>query len=543
MNLSLKDIHRPISWYGASLKGRSKEEFNKIKGKILHYLKNPIDNRSLLDIVDCIEDTQSLGVHSIPVLKEIVDFLRVKLLSKGVDELQHVVILLDILVKNSGYRLHVLIGRRTFMKTLSLVGRRCYTNTKKEYAMLALLIFDCFQAWGEAFLPRKHIYPQIHPTYWNLRTKYCVDFPRPEFDPTRVPIFLGPVTQREIELARIINKEDEEGDSTKSGNYYELPDDERSCIVTKDPQYPRSPTRKALTTDPCASPLQQSMQAISSSRKIKTTEMTASQDSEQLSPFGSYTNDFDDFDLIEFDDEIVFTPQHDFKAAHNDAAANSNQLQDNDESEGKRSFIDQRSQPTSPSQKIKSSDEDDIRIVQNFFRRLSARSKQKHNTEKLTLTVPGTPPTMKPPPPPRETPSKKNSSPERSPEQKCERPVPSIINNTKNEDMQLESKLSSTAVSPSLSKLVSNTSCNVSQENSDRSKLSKSQKSTAPGFSWLQNVESMETVEESPAPTLKPPNPRGKTGVGTSYVKPASDPTVEIVFYGTQRVVRNKQNS
>jgi hypothetical protein len=48
---------------------------------------------------------------------------------------------------------------------------------------------------------KRQIYPHIWDTYFKLRSKYKIIFKRPDFDPTRVPIFLDPVSLKERELS------------------------------------------------------------------------------------------------------------------------------------------------------------------------------------------------------------------------------------------------------------------------------------------------------------------------------------------------------
>lgn len=64
-----------------------------------------------------------------------------------------------------------------------------------------MTILDCLQAWGEAFYPRRHLYPHIWETYHKLKIFYMIPFPRPDFDPTRVPIFLGPLRVKDYQAA------------------------------------------------------------------------------------------------------------------------------------------------------------------------------------------------------------------------------------------------------------------------------------------------------------------------------------------------------
>eukprot|EP01034_Spumella_vulgaris_P046158 gene46158-57556_t len=86
----------------------------------------------------------------------------------------------------------------TFMKNC---GHRegARVKTADHYKVFTLGI-DCIQAWGEAFISRSALYPHIYETYHKMRYKYHIPFPRVDFDPTRVPIFLGPITTKETQL-------------------------------------------------------------------------------------------------------------------------------------------------------------------------------------------------------------------------------------------------------------------------------------------------------------------------------------------------------
>ncbi len=104
---------------------------------------------------------------------------------------------MDALVKNCGPKIHVLIGQYRFMTTLSKISRvwlRGYHSRSKTVANHGL---DTIQAWGEAFETRKFLYPHIYGTYMKLRAKDYIKFPKVQYDPRRVPIFLGPITTKE----------------------------------------------------------------------------------------------------------------------------------------------------------------------------------------------------------------------------------------------------------------------------------------------------------------------------------------------------------
>jgi hypothetical protein len=48
---------------------------------------------------------------------------------------------------------------------------------------------------------KRQIYPHIWDSYFKLRSKYKIVFKRQDFDPTRVPIFLDPVSSKEMALS------------------------------------------------------------------------------------------------------------------------------------------------------------------------------------------------------------------------------------------------------------------------------------------------------------------------------------------------------
>jgi hypothetical protein len=95
------------------------------------------------------------------------------------------------------------------MKTLSTVGRRFYFSAEDNHRIgVGVFIMDCIQAWGEAFLPRRQYYPHIVATYEKMTAKYGVRYPRPPFDPTRVPIFLDALTRFEMQPTGRWHEED-----------------------------------------------------------------------------------------------------------------------------------------------------------------------------------------------------------------------------------------------------------------------------------------------------------------------------------------------
>lgn len=228
--LSTADFHLPSTWIGSTLSGTARMQFINIRKKIDLYNLEPVSSENIITVLDEIEKVKDSGHNeSLPVLGEVVNYLRTLLLHSDTEIVFHTVILLDCIVKNSGYLMHVLIGRRKFMKTLSLIARRHLSETSESHKRVGVYTIDCIQAWGEAFLSRSNHYPHIYQTYSKLRTKYFIKFPRPDFDPTRVPIFLGEMTSRERELTRRFNHAVEDNYSSISSKATTTEEDEETA--------------------------------------------------------------------------------------------------------------------------------------------------------------------------------------------------------------------------------------------------------------------------------------------------------------------------
>ena len=201
------DFHLPMSWIGGYLTKEQRPKFAKLKFDancvILNY-NATVNHKNILIVIDNVNGISSgdYSEESMSILSEFVSLLRVYLLSKNPDIVARTAILCDTLVKNCGSKIHILIGRRKFMKTMSIQSRRFLKRPERNFRDVALLLLDTIQAWGEAFYTRRILYPHIYGTYRQLRVKYGIQYPRPDNDPTRVPIFLGPITSKENQLVQ-----------------------------------------------------------------------------------------------------------------------------------------------------------------------------------------------------------------------------------------------------------------------------------------------------------------------------------------------------
>jgi hypothetical protein len=120
-----EDFTFPTSWIGRLLQPNQKRLFDLLVKEVDRYFDSNAKEKNMLEILDVIEETKGIGINeSIPVLDELITFLRHKILYNESLIVYYTMILLDVMVKNSGYRVHILVGRKTFMKTLSLTARR-----------------------------------------------------------------------------------------------------------------------------------------------------------------------------------------------------------------------------------------------------------------------------------------------------------------------------------------------------------------------------------------------------------------------------------
>jgi len=128
------------------------------------------------------------GIRNPQVLEEIVYCLRQKMGARQSTRTVFMAVsLTEMLVKNCGMRLHAAIGQASFMADLVKVAKKYVGKTGEYCRDVAELTLDVIQAWGEAFLPRQRQFPHIVGAYHQLRKE---GFPfRPQYDPTRVPIF------------------------------------------------------------------------------------------------------------------------------------------------------------------------------------------------------------------------------------------------------------------------------------------------------------------------------------------------------------------
>jgi hypothetical protein len=146
------DFHLPSALVGSWSKHRN--IYSIIKTDIDKHLRGPLDLKNLMKVVDDIDKTKGLGFsESMRILGNLMEYLRIKLLSKDFTTIEMTAILLDVLVKNCQYRIHIYVGRKNFMKTYCYVMRQLlgdYRHAHQRAGNLSCLVrtSDKFHAFN-----------------------------------------------------------------------------------------------------------------------------------------------------------------------------------------------------------------------------------------------------------------------------------------------------------------------------------------------------------------------------------------------------------
>lgn len=98
--------------------------------------------------------------------------------------------LIGSMVNNCGTHFHTALNDEKFMREMGNAVRYFSKRPGAENKEVTDVSLDLIQSWGEAFLPRRKQYYNIVDLYFNLR-KEGLPFKAQQFDPSRVPIFIG----------------------------------------------------------------------------------------------------------------------------------------------------------------------------------------------------------------------------------------------------------------------------------------------------------------------------------------------------------------
>ena len=121
---------------------------------------------------------------------EVFAVLKKKLNSKKPKTVFLALSLIEALVKNCGESVFIEINDESFMKEMAKVVRKYNPlgKTGGENRDVAEISADIVQAWGEAFLPRSLVYPNISKAYHELRKEGIIF--KAQYDESRAPIFV-----------------------------------------------------------------------------------------------------------------------------------------------------------------------------------------------------------------------------------------------------------------------------------------------------------------------------------------------------------------
>lgn len=137
------DFHLPSSLVGISLSwNQEKGVFDNVKADIDLYYSGSVDLKILMRVVDDIDRTKVLGhTRSMKAIGHVMSYLRIKLLSRDVRIIEMTAVMLDVLVKNCQYRIHIYVGRKIFMKTFCLVLRQLLADERERHRCVGTYYF------------------------------------------------------------------------------------------------------------------------------------------------------------------------------------------------------------------------------------------------------------------------------------------------------------------------------------------------------------------------------------------------------------------
>jgi hypothetical protein len=125
-----------------------KKSFEIIKKEIEIFYASVAYSEIVMKIVDHVDETNIMGnKKSMRLIGSIISYLRIKLLSRALHIIEMTAVLLDVLVKNCKYRVHIHVNKRTFIKTFCLVTRQLLDDDRENYrhiGHLFLIIIDIF---------------------------------------------------------------------------------------------------------------------------------------------------------------------------------------------------------------------------------------------------------------------------------------------------------------------------------------------------------------------------------------------------------------
>ena len=171
-------------------RGEEQVYLKKLMREVEEYLSLDYYDENLVRLlIITINDSASLGQRkALATLKDFFSSIRRRLKTGKPHEYKRLIHLLDSFIRNCGMKAQSLIGQKKFLQVISITARKFRKRPITNYQECAAIALDCIQGWAESFRDYQQTYPHYLETYQELKEKYSIQFPRAEYDLTRIPI-------------------------------------------------------------------------------------------------------------------------------------------------------------------------------------------------------------------------------------------------------------------------------------------------------------------------------------------------------------------
>ncbi|CAH0522598.1 unnamed protein product [Peronospora belbahrii] len=143
----------------------------------------------IIRVVDALSN-----INNRAVLKESVRYLKLRLGDPSPRVIILALTLTESIVKNCGDLVHQEIASESFMSEMETLYRTHASKRGRKSMEIASRVLDMIQAWGEAFLPYRHLFPLFVDTYHKMRMK-GIKFPD-QYDESKVPVLTPPPEEK-----------------------------------------------------------------------------------------------------------------------------------------------------------------------------------------------------------------------------------------------------------------------------------------------------------------------------------------------------------
>jgi hypothetical protein len=152
-----------LSFLLSGLTNYEKEICERMKQEIDEYLLNGNPQDLLKLLVSSFNDTQKLGLEeSVPLLKNVLSFIRHRLMEGGPQDFKRLLTLLDSYIRMCGIRAQVLIGRKKFLDTI-VDGAKRYSKVPMSSSQdCASSAVQLLEEWNVSFAEYREHFPYFN---------------------------------------------------------------------------------------------------------------------------------------------------------------------------------------------------------------------------------------------------------------------------------------------------------------------------------------------------------------------------------------------